>query len=92
MGHTPFWVMLMTLIWWVEATSTEDVLDVSKERGVEVNSKKTFDVCISCHHNSGWYNNNINNRRKLISLSFVNLAKFKYLITTVGNENCIHAD
>jgi hypothetical protein len=56
----------------------------SKEVGLEVNAEKTRYILLSRHQNAG-QNHNI----KISNSSFKNVAHFKYLGTTVTNQNLI---
>jgi hypothetical protein len=65
--------------------NTESVLESSKDIGLEIKAEKTKYMIISCHANSG-HNQNI----RIANESFENMAKFKYLGTTLTNKNDIH--
>jgi hypothetical protein len=62
----------------------ETLIGASKEVGLEVNAEKTKDMLLSRHQNAR-QNQNI----KIGDRSFENLAQFKYLGTTVTNQNLI---
>jgi hypothetical protein len=53
--------------------------------GLEINAEKTKYMIMSCHPHSG-QNQNI----KIANESFENVTKFKYLGTTLTNQNDIH--
>jgi hypothetical protein len=64
--------------------NTETLIDVSKEVGIEVSAEKTKYMLLSHHQNAGKrYDIKIANR------CFENVAKFRYLGTTITNQNLI---
>jgi hypothetical protein len=65
--------------------STETLLEASRYVGLEINAEKTTYVMKSHHSNSG-HNQNI----RIANESFENMAKFKYLGTTLTNQNGIN--
>jgi ribosomal protein S2 len=61
--------------------------DASKEVGLEVNTEKTKYMSLSRHQNAGQnYDIEIANR------CFENVAKFRYLGTTITNQNMIQEE
>jgi hypothetical protein len=65
--------------------NSETLLEASRDIGLETNAEKTKYMIISRHPNSG-QNQNIRIANEL----FENVAKFKYLGTTLTNQNGIH--
>jgi hypothetical protein len=64
--------------------NTETLIDASKEVCLEVNEEKTKYMLLSCHQNAG-QNHNI----KMANRCIENVAEYKYLGTTVTNQNLI---
>jgi hypothetical protein len=67
--------------------STETLIDASKEVGLEIRVDKTKYMLLSRQQNVG-QNRNI----KVANRSFENVSKFKYLGTTVTNQNLIQEE
>jgi hypothetical protein len=64
--------------------NTESLLEASRDVGLEINAEKTKYVIMSRYPNSG-QNQNIRTANE----SFENVATFKYLGTTLTNQNDI---
>jgi hypothetical protein len=64
---------------------SETLLEASRDIGLEINTEKTKYMIVSRYPNSG-QNQNIRTANE----SFENVAKFKYLGTTLTNQNDIH--
>jgi hypothetical protein len=62
----------------------EILIDASKEVGLEINVDKTKYMLLSRHQNVGQ-----NRDIKIANRSFENVSQFKYLGTTVTNQNLI---
>jgi hypothetical protein len=67
--------------------NTETLIGASKEVGLEVNAEKTKYMLLSRHQNTVK-----NNDIKTANRSFENVAQFKYLGTTVTNQNFIQEE
>jgi hypothetical protein len=67
--------------------NTENLIDASKEVGLEINVNKTKYMLQSCHQNVG-QNREIN----IANRSFENVLQFKYLGMTVTNQNMIQEE
>jgi hypothetical protein len=64
--------------------NTETLIDASKEVGLEINVDKTKYMLLSRDQNLGQ-----NRDIKIANRSFDNVSQFKYLGTTVTNQNLI---
>jgi hypothetical protein len=62
-------------------------MNTSKEIGLEVNSEKTKYMFISRHQTAGQ-----SNYKRVANKSFEKVAKFKYLGSTLTDQNCIHEE
>jgi sorting nexin-29 len=67
--------------------NTESLVVASKEIGLEVNAENTKYMVMSCNQNAG-QNHNI----KLDNKSFQRVEQFKYLGTTLKNQNSIQEE
>jgi hypothetical protein len=67
--------------------NTETLIGASKEAGLEVNAEKTKYMLLYRHQNAGK-----NHKIKIGERSFENVAQFKYLGTTVTNQNLIQGE
>jgi hypothetical protein len=65
----------------------EALFNATKEVGLEVNSEKTKHMLMSCSQMIGQRHS-----IKIVNRSFEVLAKFKYLETTLTDQNCIHKE
>jgi hypothetical protein len=63
----------------------ETLIDASKEVGLEINVEKTKYMLLSRQQNVGQ-----NRDIRIANRSFENVSQFKYLGTTVTNQNLIH--
>jgi hypothetical protein len=62
--------------------NSETLLGASRDIGLEINAEKTKYMIMSRHPNSG--------QIRIANESFENVAKFKYLGTTLTNQNVRH--
>jgi hypothetical protein len=67
--------------------NTEILIDAGKEVGLEINVEKTKYMLLSRHQNIGQ-----NRDIKKANRSFENMSQFKYLGTTVTNQNLIQEE
>jgi hypothetical protein len=67
--------------------NAEALIGVSKEVGLEINVEKTKYILLSRHHNvaRNW-------DIKIANRSFENVSQFRYLGTTVANQNLIQEE
>jgi hypothetical protein len=77
----------VNLLWDNINKNKEALIGDSKEVGLEVNAEKTKYMLLSRHQNAG-QNYNI----KISDRSFENVVQFKYLGTTVTNQNLIREE
>jgi hypothetical protein len=67
--------------------NTEALLDASKEVGLEVNPEKTKYMIVSRCQKAGQRQS-----IKIVNRSFEDVENFKYLGTTLTDQNCIHEE
>jgi hypothetical protein len=67
--------------------NTETLIHATKEVGQEINVEKTWYMLLSCHQNVSQ-----NRGIKVANRSFENVSQFKYLGTTVTNQNLIQGE
>jgi hypothetical protein len=67
--------------------NTETLIGASKEVGLEINLEKTKYMLLSRHQNVGQIR-----EIKIANRSFENVSQFKYLGTTVTNQNLIQEE
>jgi hypothetical protein len=67
--------------------NTEASIDASKEVGLEINAEKTKYMLLSRYQNIGQ-----NRDIKIVNRSFKNVSQFKYLGTTVTDQNLIQEE
>jgi sorting nexin-29 len=65
--------------------NTDTLLEASRDVGLEINAEKT-EYSVMSHHQSSRENQN----KRIVNESFENMAEFKYLGTTLTNQNDIH--
>jgi hypothetical protein len=64
-----------------------NLVEASRDVGLEINAEKTRCMIMSCHPNSGQKQN-----VRIANESFENVAKFKYLVATLKYKNDIHVE
>jgi hypothetical protein len=64
--------------------NTETLIDAIKEVDLEINAEKTKYMLLSCHQNVDQIRD-----IKMANRSFENMSQFKYLGTTITNQNLI---
>jgi hypothetical protein len=69
----------------IKKENSETLLEAGRDVGLEINAEKTKYMIMYRHPNSG-QNQNIRTANE----SFENVAKFKYLVTILTNQNDIH--
>jgi hypothetical protein len=67
--------------------NTQTLIDASKEVGLDVNTEKTKYMLPSRHQNAGQ-----NHDIKIGNRCFENVSQFKYLGTTITNQNLIQEE
>jgi hypothetical protein len=67
--------------------NTHTLIDASKEVGLEVNTEKSKHMLLSRHQNVG-----PNHDIKIANRCFENVAQFRYLGTTITNQNLIQEE
>jgi hypothetical protein len=67
--------------------NTQALIDASKEVGLEINTEKTTYMLLYRHQNAGQ-----NRDIKIPNRCFENVAQFRYLGTTVTNQNLIQEE
>jgi hypothetical protein len=88
MGHIIYWSMLMVLLGDSVNTikdNSENLLEASRDTGLEINAEKTKYMIIFRHPNSGQ-----NQNKRTANELFEKVTKFKYLWMTLRSENDIH--
>jgi len=89
MVHISFWLMPMMLIYWEEVLHTlkenaEALVAATREIGLEISADKTKYMVMSRDQNAGR-----NNSVRINNSTFERVEEFKYLGTTLTNQNSI---
>ena len=79
------YVKVYTLL--VKKKNTEALVDSSNENGLRVNADKTQYMAMSQDQTAGWSHN-----IKINNSSFERVEQFKYLGTTITNQNTIEGE
>jgi hypothetical protein len=66
---------------------TENLIDASKEVGLEINVEKSKCMLLACHQNAGQ-----NQDIKIANGSFKNVSQFRYLRMAVTNQNLVQEE
>jgi hypothetical protein len=77
----------ISLVYWIIFEGCSTLLDASKEIGLEVNSEKTKYIFMSRHQTAGQ-----SSYIRAANKSFEKVSKFKYLGSTLTDQNCIHEE
>jgi hypothetical protein len=83
----PCRLLLLLLLLMMMMRKTENLIDSRKDVGLEVNAEKTRYMLMS-HHQTARQNRDI----KIVNRCFENVTQFRYLRTTVTNQNLIHEE